>query len=62
MAGSQENGLENEMQKCVLTKIMEGHQNEEEKKLKEPETVEEIKMSDMFNELDDEEGDLGKIA
>ena len=31
MAGSQESGLENEMQKCVLTKIMEGHQNEEEK-------------------------------
>ena len=50
------------MQKCVLTKIMAGHQNEEEKKIKEPETVEEIKMSDMFNELDDEEDDLEKIA
>ena len=31
MTGSQKSGLENEMQKCVLTKIMEGHQNEEEK-------------------------------
>ena len=31
MAGFQESGLENEMQKCVLTKNREGHQNEEEK-------------------------------
>ena len=31
MTGSQKSGLENEMQKCVLTKIMEGRQNEEEK-------------------------------
>ena len=54
MAGFQESGSENEMQKCVLTKNMEGHQNEEEKKLKEPQTVEERKMFDMFNELDDD--------
>ena len=31
MAGFQESGLANEMQKCVLTKNIEGHQNEEEK-------------------------------
>ena len=54
MAGFQESGSENEMQKCVLTKNMEGHQNEEQKKLKEPQTVEERKMIDMFNELDDD--------
>ena len=78
MAGLQESGLENKMQEnvlekrmqkcclnqdCSLIKITENKKENECQLInQEPQTVEEKKMVDMFNELDDEEDDLEKIA
>ena len=57
MAESNNNNLDEQMKKCCLF----DDQKKKKKMAEEPQTVEEKKMFDVFNELDDEEDDLEKI-